>query len=148
MKKTNKHKIVKDLAIDLASEVQSNLPVSVLPDGSVVYKNYLIKLSKSGKWGIYNIENKHLVEQFFLKTCAIMAAKAYDRIDIRKFLEIKQLDNKYWSNYSDTLVYKNNIIKTKSTERYLILLNKLEHSDLLAKHCKAEISRMFKWSFV
>lgn len=148
MKKTNKHKLVKDLAIELVSEVQSNLPVSVLPDGSVVYKNYLIKLSNAGKWGIYNIENKHLVEQFFLKTCAIMAAKAYDRIDIRKFLEIKQLDNKYWSNYSDTLVYKNNITKTKNTERYLILLNKLEHSDLLAKHCKAEISRMFKWSFV
>lgn len=148
MKKTNKHKLVKDLAIELISEVQSNLPVSVLPDGSVVYKHYLIKLSNAGKWGIYNIENKHLVEQFFLKTCAIMAAKAYDRIDIRKFLEIKQLDNKYWSNYSDTLVYKNNITKTKNTERYLILLNKLEHSDLLAKHCKAEISRMFKWSFV
>ena len=77
-----------------------------------------------------------------------MAAKAYDAVQIEKYFEIKRLDNRYWANYCDTLIYKRNIKTAKEFERYLILLNKLEQSNALAEHYKDEISRMFKWSFV
>jgi phage tail tape-measure protein len=77
-----------------------------------------------------------------------MAAKAYTKTQLEKYFEIKRLDNRYWASHCDILVYKKNIKTAKDFERYLILLNKLEHSDALATHFKEEISRMFRWSFV
>jgi hypothetical protein len=77
-----------------------------------------------------------------------MAAKAYNSTDMAKFFSIKRLDGKYWASYCDTMVYKKNIKTAKDFDRYLILLNKLEHSSAIATHSKEEISKMFKWSFV
>jgi hypothetical protein len=77
-----------------------------------------------------------------------MSAKAYANTRMEKYFEIKRLDNQYWANYSDTVIFAKNIKTAKDYERYLILLNRLEHSKTLADHFKEEISRMFKWSFV
>ena len=77
-----------------------------------------------------------------------MATKAYQGTNLNRYFEIKRLDNKYWSSYSDNQVYKRNIKTAKDFDRYLILLNRLEHSKTQAEHFKEEISRMFKWSFV
>jgi hypothetical protein len=157
MKKTNKKqnkqtapkiKVVKDLAQQFEADLNKALPIAVQPDGSIVYKGYVIRLTKNGAWGIYHISNKDLVEQFFLKTSAIMAAKAYDKVQLERFFEIKRLDNGYWSNYCDTLVYGKNIKTAKDLDRYIILLNKLEYSTSLSEHYKEKISQMFKWSFV
>lgn len=152
MKKYNKkykqQKAVKELAEQFTIELDNQLPVTVLPDGSVVYKTYLVKQLANGNWGIYQVVNKTLVEQYFLKSCALMAAKAYDKTDMFKFFEIKELDNRYWASYCDNLVYKKNIKSAKEFERYLVLLNKLEDSEQKSLHYKEEISRMFKWSFV
>jgi len=144
----NKTKIIKELAGKLEHEVDANLPIKPMPDGSVVYKSYIIKETAMGNWALYNRSTKDLIDQFFLKTCALMAAKAYDKVNLARYYEVKDLDNKYWANYSDTLVFKANIKKTTSTERYLILLNKLENSNSLANHFRTKISKMFKWSFV
>jgi hypothetical protein len=152
MKKYNKkykqQKAVKELAEQFTVELDKQLPVTVLPDGSVVYKDYLVKQLLNGNWGIYQVTSTTFVEQYFLKSCALMAAKAYHKTDMFKFFEIKQLDNRYWANYCDNLVYKKNIKTAKEFERYLILLNKLEDSEQKTLHYKEEISRMFKWSFV
>ena len=67
---------------------------------------------------------------------------------LEKFVEIKELDNKYWANYSDSVIYKTNIKTAKEYERYLVLLTKLEESNRKTRFYKDEISRMFKWSFV
>jgi hypothetical protein len=157
MKKTNKKqnkqtapkiKVIKDLAQQFEADLNQALPIAVQPDGSIVYKGFVIRLTKNGAWGIHHISNKDLVEQFFLKTSAIMAAKAYDRVQLERFFEIKRLDTGYWSNYCDTLVYGNNIKTAKDLDRYIILLNKLEYSTSLSEHYKEKISQMFKWSFV
>jgi hypothetical protein len=152
MKKYNKkykqQKAVKELAEQFTIELDKQLPLTVLPDGSVVYKEYLVKQMTNANWGIYHVMSKSLVEQYFLKTCALMAAKAYYKTDMFKFSEIKQLDNRYWASYCDNLVYKKNIKTAKDFERYLVLLNKLEDSEQKAQHYKEEISSMFKWSFV
>lgn len=132
----------------LIHEVDENLPITPLPNGAIAYKTYIIKETANGNWTLYNAKNKAPIDQFFLKSCALMAAKAYDNANMSRYYEVKDLDNKYWASYSDTLIYRTNIKKTKSTERYLILLNKLENSDSLATHFRAKISKMFKWSFV
>jgi hypothetical protein len=77
-----------------------------------------------------------------------MAAKAYSSVNLDKFYEIKRADNLYWANYCDLQVYRKNIKTAKEFERYLILLNKLEHTEFLTEHYKEKISMMFKWSFV
>jgi hypothetical protein len=151
MKKTNKKpkaKVVKELASHFETELNQKLPVSIRPDGSVVYKDYYIKTKKNGNWALYDVRTRDQIDEFFLKTCALMGAKAYYQTNIEKFLEIKRLDSSYWANQCDNLVFRNNIKKVKDFERYLILLNRLEETELQMTHFKDEISRMFQWSFV
>lgn len=147
MKKQPKAKVVKALASQFEEELNKSLPVTVRADGSIVYKDYFIKIMKNGNWGLYNIRSKDQIDEFFLKTCALMAAKAYAHARIEKFLEIKRLDNNYWSNHSDSLIFRNNIKTAQNFDRYVILLNRLEESETQSNRFKEEISRMFKWTF-
>ena len=144
----SKSKVVKELAGHFEEDLKSSLPIAIQPDGSIVYKDYVVKLKKNQNWGLYDRRNNSLVEEYYLKTCALMAAKAYNRTQLEKFFEIKRLDNRYWANYCDSMIYRKNIKTAKEFERYCILLNKLEASEEQTKHFKEEISRMFKWSFV
>lgn len=146
-KKHNKPNVVKELAEHFQTELSQKLPVTILPNGGIVYKEYLVKQTSSGNWELYNYRNHTLIEQYFLKTCALMAAKAYNSTDINKFFEIKRLDNQYWTSYSDNCTYKHNIKSAKEFDRYMILLNKLEDSEYKTNHYKTAISTMFKWSF-
>jgi hypothetical protein len=150
MKNSNKRKqkAIKDLAEQFSHELDAQLPVAVLPNGDLAYKNYIVRQNKLGNWNIHSIKSKDIVDQFYLKTCALMAAKAYNNVKLDTYSQIKELDNKYWASHSDSQVYKKNIKTAKEFGRFLILLNKLEDSEQKAEHYKEEISRMFKWSFV
>lgn len=147
-KKYNKAKLIKELAEQFTEDFNKIHQLIVLPDGSVVYKDFLIKRLKNENYGIHHLPSKELVGQFFNKACAVMAAKAYSKTLLTKYYEIKQLDNRYWANRCDNIVYRKNIKTAKEFERYLVLLNKLEDSEHKSEHYKEEISRMFKWSFV
>jgi hypothetical protein len=76
-----------------------------------------------------------------------MAAKAYNNVYLEKFFEIKRLDDRYWANYSNNLIYRRNMQSTVDFSKYLILLNKLEDSQEQTEQYKSKISKMFKWSF-
>ena len=136
------------MAQQFEQELNKSLPIAIQPDGSVVYKTFYIKQQANGNWGVHHIKTHDLVEQYFLRSCALMAAKAYDKVNIERFIEIKRLDNRYWAHHADYEIFKTNIKKAKDFNRYLILLNKLEHSETQLKHYREEISRMFKGSFV
>lgn len=146
--KKPKTKTIKELAKYFDQELQATLPVSVLPNGTLAYKQFIIKELANGNWGLYNIHSKDLLDQFFLKSCALMAAKAYSMANLPKYFEVKRLDNRYWANHCDAQVFKHNIKLAKDYSKYLILVNRLEHSTELAKFYKAKISQMFRWSFV
>jgi len=149
MKKTNKPKpkAIKELAGQFEQDLKNSLPIAIQPNGSIAYKDYYIKTTLEGNWVLYSKHSKIALEQYFLKTCALMAAKAYSRADITKFIEIKQLDNRYWASYSDNQVYRKNIKTAKDFNRYLVLLNKLEYSQERSDYFQEKISKMFKWSF-
>lgn len=151
MKNTTKpknKKTIKELASYFDQELQATLPITVLPNGVLAYKQFVIKQLPNGNWGLYHINSKDLIEQFFLKSCALMAAKAYNFANLPKYFEIKRLDNRYWASYCDSVVFKHNIKLAKDYDKYLVLLNRLEYSTEQAKHYKAIISQMFRWSFV
>lgn len=151
MKKHNKRlskSKIQELAEQLQKEFDTKLPVTVLPNGDIVYKGYIVRQIASGNWGLFDVGYKELKDQFYLKSCALMAAKAYNNVHIEKYFEIKRLDNRYWANHCDLMIYKRNIKTAKEFERYIVLLNKLEDTEEKVKHYQEEISRMFKWSFV
>lgn len=145
--KKNRQKLVKELAVQFEEEFKKSLPISIQPNGSVVYKQYAIKPLSNGNWALVHIDNQYTIEEFYLKTTALMAAKAYSRTDINKFFEIKRLDNSYWAKYMDLEVYKKNIKTAKEFERFQILLNKLEQTQADADGYREKISSMFKNSF-
>jgi uncharacterized membrane protein len=152
MKKYNKKlknkTVISDLAEQLSRELDINLPVTVLPNGDISYKAYIIRKLPNGNWGIFDVVFKELKDQFYLKTCALMAAKAQHHVNINRYNEVKQLDSQYWASQSDLQVYRKNIKTAKEFERFVILLNKLEETDIKHQHLRERISMMFKWSFV
>ena len=150
MKKQNKPKtaVIKELASQFEAELNKSMPVTVRKDGSLLYKHYVIEQNNNNNWALYHAGSNESIDEFYLKTCALMAAKAYQSTNLNRYFEIKRLDNKYWASYSDNQVYRKNIKTAKDSERFMILLNKLEDSDVQATHFKEAISRMFKWSFV
>lgn len=150
MKKQNKPKtaVIKELASQFEAELNKSMPVTVRKDGSLLYKNYVIKQNNNNNWALYYDGSNESIDEFYLRTCALMGAKAYQSTDLTRYFEIKRLDNKYWASYSDNQVYKKNIKTAKDSERFMILLNKLEDSETQAQYFKETISRMFKWSFV
>jgi hypothetical protein len=140
---------VKKLADVLDIEFKKIVPLIPLPDGSVAYKNYIVKKNKAGSWCIYSKQTTNYSHgEFNLQTCALVAAKALAQMQLQRYNEIKSLDNKYWSNFYRTSVYQHNIKLAKDYDRYLILLNKLEDSTWKANHYKEEISKLFRWAFV
>jgi hypothetical protein len=146
--KQSKTKAIKELATQFEEDFKKTLPISVQPNGSIVYKNYLIKLNKQGDWCIHKHGVLDPLGTFYLKTSALMAARAYDRNDLNKMFEIERLDNDYKNNHTESLIYTNNIKKAKDFGRFMVLLNKLEYSQERTEYFKDKISKMFKWSFV
>lgn len=143
----NQTKIIKELATYFDQELQRKIPITVLPTGGLVYKNFLVKQLTNGNWGVFNIDNKDLINQYYLKSCALMSAKFYNNKQYNSCSEIKELDNGYWSNFCDTLIFTNNI-KTVAEDKYLILLTRLEESNYQTDYFKERISVLFKLAFV
>lgn len=143
----NKSKTIKELALYFDQELQANLPITILPNGALGYKDFLVKQMPTGTWGLYNTRNLDLVEEYYLKSCALMAAKFFNHKQVEKRNEIKELDTNYWSHYCDSLIFKNNIDKV-SDDRYIILLTRLEESNFQTRQYKNKISILFKWTFV
>ena len=143
-----KAKVIQQLAEVFEQDLKKTLPISIQPDGSIVYKSHYVKQIANGNWGLFNLNNKELIEEFYLKTSALMAAKSYDAVQLEKYFEIKRLDNRYWANYTDSLIYGRNMKTAKDFDKYQVLVTRYEHSTFLSEHFKEEISKMFKWSFV
>jgi hypothetical protein len=147
-KKKPQAKVIKELASQFEQELNKTLPISIQPNGSIVYKNYLIKTNKQGNWAIHKPGVIEPLGTFYLKTSALMAARAYDKNDLNKMFEIERMDTDYRNNHTDSLVYANSIKKAKDFSRFMVLLNRLEYSQERTAHFQDKISRMFKWSFV
>lgn len=139
---------IKDLAKDLDADYANLMQLTKIDENTIAYKDYVVKKTQQGNWAIFKYPSKNLVEQFYLKTCAIMAAKAHSQVNLQKFQEIKRLDNLYWSNYSNVVIFQTKLKTAKDLDRYLILLNRLEESKIRKTHYQTEISQMFTWSFV
>jgi hypothetical protein len=97
---------------------------------------------------VYNILSKDLINEYFLKSCALIAAKEYNNRHYEKYQSVKLLDSRYASAANDTTVFKNNIELATDTDKYHILLTRLEESSALSQYYKQLILRLFRQSFI
>ena len=146
--KKHQTKIIKEFAEYFDQELQTTLPISVLPDGSLLYKDFLVKQLDNTYWGVYNILSKDLINEYFLKSCALIAAKEYNNKHYEKYQSVKLLDSKYASVTNDATVFKHNIELVADDEKYHILLTRLEESTSLSQYYKQLILRLFRQSFI
>ena len=146
MKTTNKSKLIKQLANEFSSEL-TQLPVTVLPNDDIVYEEYLIK-QDNGSWELYNIENKDLISKFYLRSCALIAAKFYKKHQFNDYRDVRLLDRQYQKSHIDTVLHRHSIKNTDDFDKKVILLNRLECSEVDAENYKVKISKLFKKNFV
>jgi hypothetical protein len=130
-------------------EVNDLMPLAILKDGGVAYKNYIIKKDKDATWTLYRIQNqtKIFIEVFNLKSSALLAAEYHrtNRIDL--LIEIKIIDEHYWSNYSDSLIFKELYKKTKDLVKRDLYLWRGELTSDRANYYRNKISNAFALSF-
>jgi len=146
--KKQQSKIIKKFADYFDQELQTTLPISVLPDGSLLYKNYLVKQLDNTYWGVYNILSKELINEYYLKSCALIAAKEYNFRHYEKYHSIKLLDSKYASATNDATVFRHNISLVTDNDRYEVMLTRLEESSTLSQQYQHMILKLFRQSFI
>jgi len=136
----------KQLENFLEEEFKKKIPFAVLPDNSIVYKRYKIKQNKQGFWNL-NFVGGDIIDQFRIKTTAILAAKFYDQTNFNRYNQIRSLDTHYWNNSNDASFFKYRYEHAKDLEKRDIYMWRWEQADHRAKRYKEEISIMFKGNF-
>ena len=142
----NKH--ITKFASYFDQELQATLPISILPDGSLVYKNFLVKQLENTYWGMFDMISKELINEYFLKSCALIAAKEYNHRRYDKYQAVKLLDDKYASSSNDQVIFNHNIALTADSEKYAIMLTRLEESTALSQYYQKLILSLFRQSFI
>jgi hypothetical protein len=130
----------------LEDEFKRKLPILVLPDKSVVYKNFKIKQDKQGRWNLFKIGG-FKIDTFNLKACALMCAKYYSVNSLGAFNEIKNLDINYEQNAVDASIFKYRYQTVKDIDRRDLAMWRWEITDARAKVAKTEIASKFKSMF-
>lgn len=130
----------------LLEEELKKIPLIVISDTVLAYKNYKIKKNKAGFWSLYN-PHGDLVYKFRMKTTAILAAKFYERTNLQKYNEVKILDSQYWHSKSDASLFEYRYKNTKNTDKIEIYLCRWELAKQRSMWLKDEISSMFKTNF-
>ena len=83
-----KNEKVKQLATQLYEEFNKQLPVSVLPNGDIVYKDYYIRRTNDNKWSLHEMRSTDVIKEFNLKSCALIAAKEYNNLEFGKLYNV------------------------------------------------------------
>lgn len=130
----------------LDEEFKVNLPVVVLSDKSLVYKNFKIKQDKRGYWILGRVGG-NVVDKFNLKACALIAARFYSANNLNKYNEIKNLDTEYQKNSNDSEIFKYIYKKTSDSVKKDTCLWRWEISDQKARYAKSQIVTKFKLMF-
>ena len=148
MKNQIKKTTIKQLANHFDEELQTNLPVTKLPNGSYAFNNFVITQMPNKNWALYCAISKTRLNEYFLISCALIAAHEYAAHRFDKYINIKHIDTRYQSAYTDLLVFKHNINLTNDQDQKDIFLTRLSESKSSALYYKKTILRLFRNTFV
>ena len=139
-----KRQIIKSLATEFSQTFNQNLVVVELPDHSLSYQNYIIKLVNH-RWRIFN-HNLDEIDSYNLKSCALLAAKHRYCKKFNQLNTIRLLDENYSVNYHDVKLYES-FIQTVDQDRYDIILSRLDYARQKSDFYKSQITKLFRKDF-
>jgi len=144
----NKEQKARQIEEFVEAELDKALPVTVLQDSSIIYKKYRIKQAKTGRYNLHfaGLDNR-VIASFNLKICALIAAKRHDKCQLTQFQEVKDLDSKYWSNFTDAKHYQTRLKIVVDGEKFDILSSRLDLVQDRAREYKKKIIAMFRYAF-
>ena len=131
---------------NLLEEELKNIPLVVISDKLIAYKNFKIKQDKKGFWILIDPQGD-VIDKFRIKTTASLAAKFYDRTNLKKFNEVKILDSQYWHNRIDSEIFEYKYKTTKDFDKKDYFISRWELAKSRSTHYKNEISSLFKANF-
>jgi|688.fasta_scaffold697999_2 hypothetical protein len=137
---------VKDFKRYAEQEVDKSLPVKILPDNSLIYKNFRIKKVKE-KWTVNYTKSSDIIDEFYTKTGALLGAKFYNTNNLSKFTAIKDLDRKYYYTLSEIDIYRELIKHTQDFTKKEILYSRYDVAEHRSKVYKEQIASEFKTHF-
>ena len=140
-------KISKEQYRMMEQELLNELPIKV--NGNVIeYNNYIIKQDKQGYWDLYaNFNGLDLVNKFYLRISAVMAAKQYEKSKMQEFNSIMSMDSHYSKLHNDILHFRHQMKKTSDVIKKDNYLFRLQECYLKLTNIKQEIEKMYRASF-
>lgn len=130
----------------LSEEFKKKLPIAVLPNGALVYENFIVKKTKNNQWALYQARG-FKIDTFNLKACALMAAKYYSKNRLTDYNEVVNLDQFYQRNATDADIFKHRYDNTKDLVRKDLALWRWEITTARAKATKQQIAFKFRQMF-
>jgi hypothetical protein len=130
----------------MEEEFNKKVPLLVVNKNYLLYKNFKIKKNKLENWDLISPSDQ-IIGTFKLKVNAALAAKFYDKNQIINFKEIKDLDTKYWSNATDSMVFRERYNKSKDTIKKDIYISRWDITKTRTEQYKTEISKLFSYNF-
>lgn len=132
----------------LLRDIDKIMP-AILKDGSIGYHNYIVRKNQVGLWDLIQIGKKfkNNIGSFYLKSSALMAARQHRFNRIMELSRTKDLDQRYWSSYMDSINFKEMYKRTKDEFKRDIFLWRYEQAKDRSEHYKHEITQAFTYAF-
>lgn len=130
----------------LEDEFSKKIPIVVLPNKDLVYKRFKIRKNNDGTWEFRHISGD-LIDRFYLKATALLAAKFYNANRFDRYNEIKNLDTGYWNNSLDSIRFNGRLQQTNQLEKKTLYYARQTLTVARAERYKAQISSMFRNNF-
>lgn len=130
----------------LEEEFNKKIPIIILPNKDLLYKRFRIRKAKDNIWEIMHLSGD-LIDKFYLKATAVLAAKFYDVSRFDKYNEIKNLDIGYWSNSLDSVIFLSRLKQTNNIDKKLLYMSRHTLTAARAARSKQLISSMFRNNF-
>lgn len=142
----NFKKTAKQLEQFLDEEFQKNRPIAILQDGSLAYKEFVIKKNKTDFWSLRRLGG-NVLDTFNLKASALSAANFHHRTNFKKYDEVKMLDNMYFKYSTDADRFKYRWTTTKDIELRDLFIARYVEAKGKADYAKQEIAKQFRSLF-
>lgn len=134
---------------NLLKDVNKIMPLTVLKDGTVCYYNYVVRKNKIGLWECSQVGKKlkNNVGTFYLRSSAILAANHHKHSRVGDLELTKNMDQRYWSNYIDSLNFNSLYKKTNDEVKRDVFLWRWEQCRDRADYYRDEITYRFSHLF-
>jgi|LakMenE01Jun11ns_1017448.scaffolds.fasta_scaffold9831555_2 hypothetical protein len=136
----------KDLERFITEEIKREIPLVVVSNSLLFYKDIKIKQLKSGNWCLFSKTGDKIAE-FRMRSTASLAAKFYHKTDFKNYNWVKIIDFEYWHNYTDAEIFQYRKKNTKDFDRRDTFTARYEMAKSKADHYKQEITSLFKVNF-